>query len=80
MAEQQIVSPLPGIFYRSPSPDEPPFVEDGGSIEAGATVGLVEVMKQFTEIKAEAAGSDIRFEVDDEGMVNPGDVIAVVQG
>lgn len=79
MAEQQIVSPLPGVFHRRPSPDQPPFVEDGGSVEAGATVGLVEVMKQFTEIKAESAGSDIRFEVDDEGTVNPGDVLAVVQ-
>lgn len=75
-----IVSPVPGVFYRRPSPDEPAFVEDGADVQAGQTVGLVEIMKQFTEVKAESAGSGIRFEVENEGEVNPGDVIAVVEG
>ena len=37
-------------------------------------------MKQFSEVKATQAGTSIRFRVDDEGAVNPGDVIAVLQG
>lgn len=75
----QIISPLPGIFYRKPSPEDPPFVEDGGSVTAGQTIGLVEIMKQFNEVIAETAGTGIRFEVADEQMVNPGDVLAVTE-
>lgn len=75
----QIISPLPGVFYRRPAPDKPPFVEVGDRIEEGQTVGLVEIMKQFTEIRAEVSGTVTGFSVDDQGMVNPGDVIATVE-
>lgn len=76
----EIVSPLPGTFYRCPAPGEPRFVEDGADVEAGQTIGLVEIMKQFSEVKATQAGRSITFAVDDEGAVNPGDVIATLQG
>ncbi len=72
----KIQSPLPGTFYRRPSPDEPPFVEDGGNVAVGDTVGLVEVMKTFHEIKADAAGTNIRFQVDNESPVTAGAVLA----
>ena len=39
-----ILSPLPGTFYRKPSPDAPPFAEVGQSVKAGDVIGLVEVM------------------------------------
>ena len=35
MANKQIVSPLPGTFYRRPTPDTPPFKAEGDSIAAG---------------------------------------------
>lgn len=73
---KEIRSPLPGTFYRKPSPDEPPFVEDGGSMEAGAVIGLVEVMKTFHEVKAEEAGSNVAFKVGDEDAVTAGAVLA----
>lgn len=75
---QQIIAPLPGVFYRRPAPDKAPFVEVGDTITAGQTVGLVEIMKQFTEVKSEVAGTVASFDVEDNGMVNPGDVIATV--
>jgi len=50
MALHDIVSPLPGTFYRRPSPDADYYVSVGATVAAGAVVGLVEVMKQFTEI------------------------------
>lgn len=49
MAEQ-ILSPLPGTFYRRPSPDQPPYKEVGDSVAKGDVVGLVEVMKSFHEV------------------------------
>ena len=52
MAKKQIVSPLPGSFYRRPSPDDPPFKSEGDSVAADDVVGLIEVMKSFYEVKA----------------------------
>lgn len=72
-----IISPLPGIFYRKPGPGKEPYVIEGDSIALGQTIGLVEIMKQFSEVRAEAAGILLRFEIEDFGIVNPGDVIAV---
>jgi len=72
-----IISPLPGIFYRKPGPGKDPYVTEGDSIVAGQTIGLVEIMKQFSEVRAEIAGVLVRFEIEDFGIVNPGDVIAV---
>jgi acetyl-CoA carboxylase biotin carboxyl carrier protein len=53
----QIVSPLSGIFYRTPSPDNPPYVEEGQQVKAGDVVCLVEQMKVFTEITCEKDGT-----------------------
>jgi acetyl-CoA carboxylase biotin carboxyl carrier protein len=72
---KQIQSPLPGTFYRKPAPDQPSFVEDGGSIAVGDTIGLVEVMKTFVEVKAEAAGDNARFLVENEAPVMAGAVL-----
>jgi len=73
-----IISPLPGIFYRKPGPGKEVYVNEGDSIVVGQAIGLVEIMKQFSEVRAEVAGILVRFEIEDFGIVNPGDVIAVV--
>lgn len=73
-----IVSPLPGIFYRKPGPGKPPFANEGDTIEVGQTLGIVEIMKQFTEIQADVAGTIESFAVNEGDMVNPGDVISVI--
>lgn len=80
MSKQQILSPLPGTFYRRPSPDNPPFKEDGDSVSAADVVGLVEVMKNFQEIPAGVDGSAIRFLIEDGDAIMAGDVIAEVDG
>lgn len=77
MADEDVIrAQLPGIFYRRPDPESGPFAEVGDSVEAGTVVGLVEVMKQFHEVAAQSAGTIASFEVDDEGFVSPGDVVA----
>ncbi len=50
MAQHEILSPLPGIFYRRPAPDKPPYKDAGDQVAEGDVVGLVEVMKQFSEV------------------------------
>ena len=47
-----IRSPMPARFYRSPAPDEPPFIEVGDSVAAGASLATLEVMKTFNDIEA----------------------------
>jgi biotin carboxyl carrier protein len=73
-----ILSPLPGIFYRKPGPDKEPYVNEGDHVDVGQTIGVVEVMKQFTEVRSDTAGTLDTFQVEDSGTVNPGDVIATV--
>jgi acetyl-CoA carboxylase biotin carboxyl carrier protein len=51
-----VAAPMVGKFYAAPSPSEPPFVVPGAKVAAGATVGLIEVMKVFASIKTETAG------------------------
>lgn len=74
----EIISPLPGLFYRKPGPGKENFVELGDSVEAGQTIGLIEIMKQFTEVRSEVAGTVSEFRISDNGMVNPGDTVAVI--
>ncbi|WP_027134126.1 acetyl-CoA carboxylase [Geminicoccus roseus] len=72
MAPKQILSPLPGTFYRKPSPDEPPFKEVGDQVAVGDVVGIVEVMKSFNQVVAEEAGTITAFLAEDEDAVMPG--------
>ncbi len=78
MAEHTIKSPLPGIFYRRPSPDAAPFVEEGQTIQPGTVIGLVGVMKTFHQITADVGGKVVRFLVENEEAIRPGQPIAVV--
>ncbi len=74
-----IQSPLPGTFYQRPSPDDATFKAPGDSVVEGDTIGLVEVMKTFIEIKAEAAGTFVKFLTEDAAPVQAGDAIAELE-
>jgi acetyl-CoA carboxylase biotin carboxyl carrier protein len=50
-------SPFVGTFYRSPSPDSPPFVEVGAKVKKGQTLCIVEAMKLMNEIESEVDGA-----------------------
>lgn len=73
--ENTISSPIPGTFYRRPSPDDEPFADVGDAVNAGDIVGLVEVMKEFNELKAERDGTIEAFLADDEDAVEAGQPI-----
>lgn len=76
MSSVQIKSPLPGVFYRRPSPDSAPFKNDGDAVAAADVIGLVEVMKSFHEVKAGVSGNGVQFLVDDGDAVMAGQVLA----
>jgi acetyl-CoA carboxylase biotin carboxyl carrier protein len=54
-----------GTFYRSSSPETPPFVSVGDSIKEGDTICIIEAMKLFNEIESEISGKIIKVLVDD---------------
>jgi acetyl-CoA carboxylase biotin carboxyl carrier protein len=53
---KEILSPMVGTFYRSASPDVPPFVDVGKTVAEDTVVCIIEAMKVMNEIKAETGG------------------------
>lgn len=72
MAEKTVKSPIPGTFYRRPDPESDPFVNEGDEVSPGDTVGIVEVMKSFHEVKAAEGGRVARFLIENEDPVAAG--------
>ena len=72
MADKTVKAQMPGTFFRRPDPDSDPYVNEGDSVSAGDTVGLIEVMKSFHEVKAEDDGTISKFLVENEEAVDAG--------
>jgi len=74
----QLLSPLPGTFYRRPAPDKPTYKSEGDVVAVGDVIGLIEVMKSFNEVKAEVAGKIVKFLADNEEPVMAGQPLAEI--
>ncbi len=55
-----ITSPIVGTFYRSPSPDADPYVEEGDFVKKGQVLCIVEAMKLMNEIESETDGRIVK--------------------
>jgi acetyl-CoA carboxylase biotin carboxyl carrier protein len=64
-----IKSPMIGTFYRSSTPDKPPFVSVGDEVTQGKTVCIIEAMKLFNEIESEVNGTIVKVLADDVSPV-----------
>jgi acetyl-CoA carboxylase biotin carboxyl carrier protein len=76
--EKTIKSPLPGTFYRASAPNEDPYVSEGDRVRPGDVVGLVEIMKTFSEVTAEDEGVIERFLVEDGYPVDAGQPVLLL--
>ena len=56
-----IKSPMVGTYYRSSSPDTPPFVEENTDVSEDTIVCIIEAMKVLNEIQAETKGTIIEI-------------------
>ncbi|MFZ4640791.1 MAG: acetyl-CoA carboxylase biotin carboxyl carrier protein [Nodosilinea sp.] len=74
-----ITSPMVGTFYRSPAPDEPPFVETGDRIRSGQTVCIIEAMKLMNELEAEVAGEVVEILVNNGEPIEFGQTLMLVR-
>jgi len=76
--DHKVIAQVPGVFYRRPSPEADEYVKEGDSVSEGDTIGLVELMKSYHEVNADASGTLKEFLIDNEGEVQPGDEVAVI--
>jgi acetyl-CoA carboxylase biotin carboxyl carrier protein len=74
----EVKSPIVGTFYRSSSPDKPPYVKIGDTIEVGSVVCIVEAMKLFNEIESEEAGKIVKIMVEDASPVEYDQVLYLI--
>ena len=75
----EIVSPMVGTFYRSPSPDTDVFVEIGSEIGENSVVCIVEAMKVMNEIKADVTGTIRKILIDNATPVQFGQPLFLVE-
>lgn len=66
---QPIKSPMVGTFYRSSSPDKPPYVEVGTHVKKGDIVCIIEAMKLFNEVESEISGTIVKVTAENETPV-----------
>lgn len=75
---QALHAPLTGTFYRAGSPDAPPMVEVGDTVEEGQPVGLIEAMKVFSEVAADRPGVIVEITAQNGKLVQHGDVLMYI--
>jgi biotin carboxyl carrier protein len=66
------------LFWRAPSPGAPPFVEVGGTVAAGETVAIVEVMKLMNHVSSPVDGVVTAILVENGAAVEFGQAIVIV--
>jgi acetyl-CoA carboxylase biotin carboxyl carrier protein len=72
-------SPMVGVFYQSPSPDDPPFVSVGDFVRVGQPIGLIEAMKVYSEVPSEVAGRVTEMPVESGSLVQQGQPLIFVE-
>lgn len=74
-----VTAPMLGTFYRMPSPNEKPFVEQGDKVSPDDTVCLVEVMKLFNSVKAGMDGTVEKILVENGTLVEYGQPLILIR-
>jgi acetyl-CoA carboxylase biotin carboxyl carrier protein len=70
-----VPAPMHGVFYRAAAPDEPPLVEVGARIEAGQKICIIEAMKTFIDVTAEAPGIVLAILAEDGNEIEAGQAL-----
>ncbi|MEC7875829.1 MAG: acetyl-CoA carboxylase biotin carboxyl carrier protein [Pseudomonadota bacterium] len=73
-----VTAPMVGIFYISPAPDQPPFVDKGQNVKTGDVLCIIEAMKIMNQIEADIDGKLIRVLVENGDPVEYGQPLFVI--
>lgn len=75
----QVLSPMVGTFYRSPSPDAKPFIEVGQTVSVGDSLCIVEAMKMMNQITSDKSGVVTAILVEDGQAVEFDQPLVVIE-
>jgi acetyl-CoA carboxylase biotin carboxyl carrier protein len=78
-AGHRVTAPSVGLFWRSPKPGAPPFVEVGDEVRPDDTVCIVEVMKLMNHVRAGVAGTVRAVHPQNGEMVEHGDPLFTIE-
>jgi acetyl-CoA carboxylase biotin carboxyl carrier protein len=76
---EEILSPMPGTYYNSSSPDSDPFVKVGDTVSEGDTLCIIEAMKILNEIEAETSGVISKIILEDGQAVEYNQPLFVIE-
>ncbi|MFH1753170.1 MAG: acetyl-CoA carboxylase biotin carboxyl carrier protein [Candidatus Omnitrophota bacterium] len=74
-----IKSPMVGTFYSAPSPEAPPFVSIGTTIEKGQVICIIEAMKLMNEIKSDVKGKVVDILVENADPIEFGQTLYLIE-
>jgi acetyl-CoA carboxylase biotin carboxyl carrier protein len=74
-----VTSPIVGTFYRTPSPDSKPFVEEGDRVKKGQVLCIIEAMKLMNEIESELDGKVGRILIENGHPVEYGEPLFLIE-
>jgi acetyl-CoA carboxylase biotin carboxyl carrier protein len=75
----EVRAPMSGVFYRSPDPDQPPYVEVGDTVKKKQVLALLETMKVFQKVKSPAAGKIAEIVAENEVPVSDDDLMFIIE-
>lgn len=74
-----VASPIIGMFYSAPSPEDAPYVTEGSAVQAGQTLCIVEAMKLMNEIPSPVTGTVVKVLAQDGGEVEVGQTLFLIE-
>ncbi len=75
----EVRAAMSGVFFRTPSPEEPPYVEVGTEVKKKQVLGLLETMKVFQKVRSPVDGKVAEILVENETPLKDGDVIFIIE-
>lgn len=75
----EVKSPLVGLFYSRPDPEEKAFVELNQKVKKGDILCILEAMKMFNEVKSPVNGIIRNINFKDEDLVSVNDILFEIE-
>ena len=75
----EVKAPMSGVFYRQPSPEDPPYVKEGDTVKKKQVLALLETMKVFQKVKSPSNGRIVKIAVENETPVKDEDLLLVIE-
>jgi len=74
-----VTSPMVGVFYAAPAPDQEPYVTVGARVNKGDVLCLIEAMKLMNEVTAEKSGEIVEVCVENGQVVEYGQTLFMIK-